>query len=108
MDTPTGTLKLRNGAEAPASVVRTSWLAIKRLADSGEMTDIMALYEARELARDRTHSLWPGTGETLTKWGLLTHDGKMHDITRDVILSAVTGAEMDFSVTWPVEASDES
>jgi hypothetical protein len=103
---PNAMIRLRNGAEAPVSAVRTSWLAIKRLADSGDVTAVMALYEARELARDPAHALWPGTGETLTKWGLLSHDGKMHDITRDVILSAVTGAEMDLGVIWPAETTE--
>lgn len=105
-DTDPNTLvHLRNGADAPVSAVRTTWLAIKRLADSGDIRSVLALYEARELARDPAHALWPGTGETLTKWGLLSHNGTMHDITRDVILSAVTGAEMDLSVIWPAEAT---
>jgi hypothetical protein len=103
---PNALIRLRNGAEAPASAVRTTWLAVQRLAGDGDMSSIMALYEARELARDPRHALWPGTGETLRKWGLLTHDGKMHDITRDVILSSVTGAEMDLSVQWPADAPE--
>lgn len=99
-------LRLRNGAEAPVSAVRTTWIAVKHLADSGDMGSVMALYEARELARDPAHPLWPGTDETLRKFSLIDHGGKMHDITRDVILSAVTGAEMDLSVTWPAASRD--
>ena len=99
---PPPLLRLRNGADAPASAVRTTWLTVKRLADSGDMGDVMALYEARELARDQCHALWPGTFETLRKWGLLPDSGIMHDVVRDVILSSVTGAEMDLNVTWPV------
>ena len=68
------------------------------------MGSVMALYEARELARDPAHVMWPGTDETLRKFSLIDHGGKMHDITRDVILSAVTGAEMDLNVTWPVDS----
>ena len=103
---PNALVRLRNGAEAPVSAVRTIWLAVKRLADSGDTNGVMALYEARELARDPAHAMWPGTPETLRNLGLLTHNGTMHDITRDVILSAVTGTEMDLSVTWPTETTE--
>ena len=103
---PNALICLRNGAEAPVSVVRTTWIALKCLADSGDMGSVMALYEARELARDPAHPLWPGTDETLRKFSLIDHGGKMHDIIRDVILSAVTGAEMDLSVTWPADSRD--
>ena len=103
---PNALIRLRNGREAPASAVRTTWLALERLSDSSEITDVMALYEARELARDPGHSPWPGTPETLRGLGLLDHNGTMHDIVRDVILSAVTGAETDLKVTWPAEGAD--
>lgn len=97
-------LKLRNGAEAPRNAVMTSWLSVKHLMDSGGMNDLMALYEARELARDPSHRLFPGTAETLREYSLTDRDGRLHDVTRDVILSSVLGDETDLSVTWPADA----
>ena len=99
-------LKLRNGGKAPRAVVMTTWLAVKRLADRGEVTDLMALYEARELARDPQHKLWPGTDETLRNFALIDSGGTMHGITRDVILSSVFGTETDLRVDWPVDGPE--
>jgi len=97
-------IRLRNGKEAPRSAVMTSWVAIKSLADQGDMNSVIALYEARELARDPRHALWGGTADVLINTGLLARDGTMHGITRDVILSAVIGDETGLSVTWPTDA----
>ena len=100
---PNAPLTLRNGSQAPRSAVMATWLAVKKLA-GGDMGGVMALYEARELARNPAHELWSGTDATLRNYGLISHDGKMHDITRDVILSSVLGDGTDINVTFPVAA----
>ena len=105
---PNAPIRLRNGSEAPRSAVMTSWLAIKRLADSGDMGNVIALYEARELARNPAHQIWGGTGATLRNFALIDGDGRMHDITRDVILSSVLGDGTDVNVTFPVAAQDST
>ena len=100
---PHALLRLRNGSQAPRIEVVAVWLNVKHLADSG---DLVALYEARELARDPAHVLWPGADATLRAFSLIRSDGTMHDIDRNVILSSVIGAETDLSVQFPVAAND--
>jgi hypothetical protein len=88
MDTPTVTL--RTGAEVSAAAVKSTMIALRRLAEGG-MTTALALYEARQLALDPAHDMWPGTAEALTALGLLK-DSRLHDVTRDIVLAAVTEA----------------
>jgi hypothetical protein len=81
-------VKLRNGAEVPRASVTPILLSLEALAG----TDLISLYEAVEVARDRTHEPFGQTGERLTEAGLLERDGAMHGVTRDVILASVAGS----------------
>jgi hypothetical protein len=79
-------VKLRTGAEVPAPVVEVTIDALIWLMD----TNPIALYEAVEIARDKTHVPFGNTGAVLEKIGLLVH-GVMHGAKRAVILAAVEG-----------------
>ena len=97
-------VRLRTGAEVPASAARATYIALDLLA-KGEMADLMALYEARELAADPQHAMWPGTPERLKALAILDHGGKMHEIVRDVVLAAVEGGA-DVRLVWPFAVAD--
>ena len=100
-------VRLRTGTEVPASVCRTTWLALTRLAQTGEIADVMALYEIRELAADPGHQMWPGTPQRLQGLGLLDHAGQLNAIVRDVVLAAVTGGT-DVRLVSPFTEEDQS
>lgn len=99
-------VRLSNGEEVPEVAVRTTMIALQLL-ERGELTDIMALYELRELARDPAHRMWPGTPERLNALGLLDADGRVHDIIRAVVLSAVAG-DADLHLVNPILAAPAS
>ena len=101
---PNGLVRLRNGTEAPGRAVTATFIALRRLAESGDITDLMALYELREIARNPAHQPWPGTPERLKAIGLLGPDGGMHGITRDVVLSAVAG-DADVHLIGPISGA---
>ena len=94
-------VRLRNGAKEPHRTVAAIFLTLRRLAESGEITDLMALYELREIARNRAHQPWPGTPERLKALRLLGPDGSLHGAIRDVVLSAVAG-DADVHLVSPI------
>jgi hypothetical protein len=103
MTDPNALVRLRTGTEVPASTVRPIYLSLHRLADGG-MPELLALVEARRIAADPAHQPFGRTGGILRNAYLLDESGKMHSITRDVILAALEGAEDDPRVVWPFEA----
>lgn len=87
---------LKNGTQAPASAVIMIMTSLRLLA----ATDPSALCELAALCRDEDHQLWGDSAEDLTRLGLLP----LHDVTRDVVLSAVTGDPPDLSLGSPLAA----
>lgn len=100
-----GTVTLRTGAEAPASVVRVVMLSLDKLMD----THPIAVYELAEACRDPQHVMFGRTGEVAAEIGLieLRDDGtaEMHDVTRDIILAATVPAGLDIELRDPVRPS---
>jgi hypothetical protein len=103
---PNALVRLRTGAEVPASAARTAYLALDRLAN-GELGELMALCEAAAIARDKTHRPFGNTGAVLREAMLLDSGGVMHSITRDVILATVDGDEMNPRVVWPFGGGED-
>ena len=94
---------LRTGAEVPEPLVKTALIAIARL---NEINPV-ALIEAYEVARDKTHPPFGNTGEVLREIGLLERDGTMHDGTRDVLLATVADFEdYDFHLVSPFPSTE--
>jgi hypothetical protein len=103
MTDPGAVVRLRTGTEVPVVATRLIIRSLRRLADGG-MPEFVALIEARRIAANPAHQPFGRTGETLRGMYLLDESGKMHDVTRDVILAAVEGDEDDPRVVWPFEA----
>jgi hypothetical protein len=103
---PNVPVRLRTGTEVHAPTARAIILSLRRLVN-GELPELLALIEARQIAADPAHQPFGRTGEILRDLYLLDESGKMHGITRDVILAAVEGDEDDPRVVWPFEAGAE-
>lgn len=101
-----GTVRLRNGGEAPRVVLMTTTLSLDHLMG----TDPIALYELVMAARDPEHVLHGHTGATLAGLGLIegTDDrgrAEIRSYVRDVILSGTDGDEVDMHLCDPREAA---
>jgi hypothetical protein len=103
MTDPNAPVRLRTGTDVPASAARTTYLALDLLAN-GQLGEYLALCEAAAIARDKTHRPFGNTGAILREMHLLDAGGVMHAVTRDVILAAVDGDEMNPRVVWPFDA----
>jgi hypothetical protein len=106
MTDPGALVRLRTGAEVPAPTARAIILSLRRLVN-GDLPELLALIEARAVAADPAHQPFGRTGEILRGLYLLDESGKMHGITRNVILAAVEGDEDDPRVVWPFETAGE-
>ena len=95
-------ITLRTGAEVPEPVITPVTLALHALEDSNPI----ALYEAACMARDRSYVPFGNTGAVLEGIGLLQRGGTMHDATRDVILAAIDGEDLDLRLVSPFAATE--
>jgi GTPase Era involved in 16S rRNA processing len=100
MGTARESVTLRTGKEVPEAMVQVTMMSLRLLMES----DTVAFYELVMLARNPQHELWGGTGDRLEELSLAS-DGKLHDITRDVILAATEGEELGLRLVNPVVAS---
>ena len=98
-----GIVQLKNGKTAPAAPVATTMIALRRIAE----TDFIAFYELVCACRNPQHMVFGNTWQAAVGLALaeqVNGDGtlRIHDIVRDVILSAVTGEDFSLSVGDPV------
>lgn len=91
---------LRNGAQEGAGVVAAVMLLLRTLA----VENPIALYELREICRDRNHQPFGNTGEKLEAVGLWKPDRGVHDTIMNIVLSAVQGTDggADFDLVNPI------
>lgn len=82
-------MKLKNGSEEPAPLVAVTVLSLKKLFESDDMTDMLALYDLARGAKDRSYDM-SFTSKRLRDLGLLDHAGRMHDSIRNIAVSALT------------------
>jgi hypothetical protein len=105
MTSPTDLVRLRNGAAVPRVVIKTTMIALERVAS----TDAIALYELVAACRDASHVLFGGYGRVLSGLGLIdvAPDGtaRIHEITRDIVLSAVEGDDLTLALVSPVQVN---
>ena len=94
---------LANGVEMPVVLVTTTLLALRALVADGHG---LAVYEARELARNRAHHPFGNAGDVLVSRGLAQRrtDGsyELESAVRDIVLCAVQGEGLDTRIENPV------
>lgn len=78
---------LRNGSEVPKPAVITCLIALRNLMANNPI----AFFELVEKARNPHHRLFGNSGEVLRSLALIERDGDLHNTTRDVVLSAISG-----------------
>jgi hypothetical protein len=107
---PPATVRLKNGSEEHAGLVRMTMVSLASLMER----EPIAFYELVELARNPAHALFGNTGEKLADLALLSlpdrNNGRpgallappsMHSSIRAVILSAVEGEGLDMVLGNP-------
>jgi hypothetical protein len=97
------TVILTNGDEVPRVMVDTTMLSLRILMAENPV----AFYEMMAASRDREHSLFGNCSIVLGTYGLIqsadqTGRVTIHDATRSVVLSAVSGEGFDMSLGEPV------
>lgn len=96
-------IKLKNGAVAPETAVIATMTAIGNIKE-----DVVLLYELLEKCRNPNHPMYGSTESSAQKKGLMT-DGKIHEYTRDIILSAVEEtAPLTYVVNSPAAVTSSS
>jgi hypothetical protein len=95
-------VRLRNGAEVPEPLVRTTQLAIELLMG----TDPIALYELVQVARDPAHVMFGLSGPHCADLSLTEQQAGRwvaRNAVRDIVLSATEGEGFDLSLCNPLE-----
>jgi hypothetical protein len=94
-------VQLRNGKTVPETTAKTTLIELRRVAQ-----DPLALFELVEVCRNPDHVILGNYGASLQALGLLTYvdeggRGVVHDDTRDVILAATEGDDLDLHLVSP-------
>lgn len=96
------TVKLKNGTTEAAPLVSVMWMTIQRILEDG---DAILLYEAVQVARDSRHVPFGNAGDRLEEIAWL-QNGKMHESTRNVLLSCAEGDGFDMTFVSPAAAKE--
>jgi hypothetical protein len=96
-DTANKPVKLKNGAVVPHSAVIATMMALESLIHK----EPILFYELVMKARNDDHRFFGNAAESLKQRALLETNGTLHDITRDVVLSAVEGESVRMKLTSP-------
>lgn len=99
-------VKLKNGKEEAKPLVATMMLILREMFQ----TDPILAYELVQFARlGPKHQFFGNAGERLVERNLVDKraDGSysMHDSTRNIVLSAVEGEDLDMKLVNPVAAA---
>lgn len=100
MSDPLEMKQLKNGGEAPASAVWTTMISLKDMMTGGGIPSILAVVDLAEYCRNGKE-ITGRSRDLLVQRGLMKDDGRVHDIVRDVILSAGQGEGLTFSLGSP-------
>lgn len=95
-------IQLANGAQAPDILVEVTMMALRNLIDS----DPVAFYEFTMKCRDASHPMWGGTEDRLKKLCLIEENGEIHDFTKNTVLSAVKGEDLEMTLGSPLPIQD--
>lgn len=96
-----GPVKLKNGSEEMDFLVAATMMALKRLLNSG-IPELLQFYDLVMVCKDRTYSITSNNSNELQSAGLLESNGLPHESIKNIVLSAVTGTEMDFQLGSPL------
>jgi len=88
MDNPNRMALLRNGSKAPMSTVITIMVSLESLRDGGP-TGLMALYELNKRCGNDEYTVDSSAKQELVDLGLMGEDDRIHEITRNIVLSSV-------------------
>lgn len=94
-------VKLKNGQEEAEPLVAVAMQTLREIFT----TKPIHFYELVTLCRNSSHKPFGKTGEDLYEMSLLQKDNSgyiVHDSVRNVVLSAVTGNDLEMQLTSPL------
>lgn len=94
------TVVLKNGATEAVALVATVMVALESLMTSKPM----AVYELNELCKNRDHKVFGDLGADLAELALLGGDGQPHGSIKNIVLSAISGEELEMTLGNPTPA----
>lgn len=86
----TETIQLRTKIDVPEPVLRTTTISLDALYDKG-FHGLLAAIDLYEFAQDSSFALPTASRELLVGIGLLDSVGRLHDVTRDIVLASFEG-----------------
>ena len=90
-------IELRNGSREEELQVACIMVSLRSLFDRRPI----AFYELVMVARDPKHVIFGNNGEELVRSGLLDSNHQMHDVIRNIVLSATEGDGVDMILRSP-------
>jgi hypothetical protein len=96
--TMSNNVTLKNGSQEPAPVVTTTMMLLRSLCTS----DPICFYELTMKCRDNNHQLFGNCASKLQGLSLLQSDGTVYHAVKNVVLSAVTGEDLDMALGSPI------
>jgi hypothetical protein len=101
------TVRLKDGTEAPTPLVMTVVMALRQMADSQDISDILSLYELTMASRDPAHQFFGDYAERLAKRGLVDPGtGRPHQAVAEIVRNAVIGDDPgmdDWRIVSPLD-----
>ncbi len=91
-------VELKNKTTVPDFVIAVTMMSLDALFNK----DPIAFYELVQKCRNPKHEMFGNTLEIGKKWGLITYDGRIHDYTKNIILSAANGDGFDMRLDSPI------
>lgn len=95
------TVKLKNGAEEAEPLVKVVMMHLTTMWERG-LPGVLMAYDLREICEGRGDQVSKDTIRDLKKLGLVEEDGRVHDSTRNIILSAMSGEGLDTELVNPI------
>lgn len=89
---------LKNGKEVPLSIVVTTMMTLKNLIENYPIV----FYELVMKCRDPNHEMWGDSEKLIAKFGLM-QNGRVQSSVKDIVLSAVTGDDLDMAMSSPID-----
>lgn len=99
-DDPNRMVLLKNGGEAPMSAVTTTMVSLEEMM-TGSVPTMLAVYDLAEHCKTGAE-VTGRSRELLISYGFMSQEGTVHDVTKDVILSAAQGEGMGFTLINPL------
>lgn len=93
-------LKLKNGAEEAAPLVRITMMSLNQLMQG--LPGAVDAYELVEKCKDQAHVMFGDSEQHLIDVGLMEGPNRIHDSIRNVVLSAAVGEGLQLHFENPV------